>query len=258
MFHAISRSRHTLSRDENHQLFDASSSTEKSFPKTRSLQDGICTAKQTVGSQLAESVPFLKPIEVISVTSQGAVYSCEEYGVSVKIPEGAIPPSLCTTLEIGIAPHGPFEFPPGTMPISPILWICMQHNSQLLKPVEIKLPHCLTDLSEDDSIHQEIGFLKANHCRDYTVNSNGRKIFQFTEAEGKVSFPDPMSAVLTTKDFCLKCLKVNVSPESARKRGYSLIYTIPKSWPRAAVVSINVGITYFLQACIDVRATLLL
>ena len=213
----------------------------------------IQVSGRTIGSQVAESVPFIKPIEVISVTSKGVVYSCEEYGVTIRIPEGAIPSWLHSTLEVGIAPHGPFEFPPGTMPISPILWVCMQHESLLQKPVDIRLPHCLTDLSDDDPAKLGVGFLKANHICDYTVNSNGRGIFQFTEANGEISFPDSTSGVLTTNQFCFKCLKVNISPESTRKRGYCLTYGIPKPWPKCSVVNINIGITYFLQACIEVK-----
>ena len=212
------------------------------------------TGMQTIGSQVAESVPFLKPIEVIPVTSKGAVYSCEEYGVVVKIPEGALPSWLCSSLEVGIAQHGPFEFPTGVMPISPILWVCMQHESLLLKPVEITLPHCLTDLTENDPLKGDIGVLKASHSSDYTVNSNGRTVFQFREVDGEISFPtSSTNAVLATKHFCFQCLKVNISPESAKKRGYCLIYGIPKPWPRSATVDISIGITYFLQTCIEVN-----
>ena len=84
---------------------------------------------QSIGSQFAASVPFLKQIEVISVTSNGAEYLCEEYGVRVKVPEGAFPPLMHSTLEVGITSRGPFEFPIGMIPISPILWICMPHES---------------------------------------------------------------------------------------------------------------------------------
>ena len=203
--------------------------------------------------QLAESVPFVKPIDVISVTSKGTVYSCAEYGITVKVPEGAIPPWLhCAKLEVGIASHGPFQFPAGMIPISPILWVCMQYEYLLTKPVEIKLPHCLTEVSEDDPIKQDIGFLKANHSHDYTVDSSGRRIFQFTKADGEISFPDSTSAVLTTKKFCFKCLKVNRSPESTRRSGFCLTYGIPKPWPKCLPVNLSIGITYFLQSCIDV------
>ena len=128
---------------------------------------------QTIGSPFAASIPFLKSMEVISVTSKGAEYSCGEYGVRVKVPEGALPPLMHSTLEVGIASHGPFEFPTEMIPFSPILWICMPHESLLLKLVEITLPHCLTDLGENDPIIDDIGFLKANHHNDYTINSNG-------------------------------------------------------------------------------------
>jgi predicted outer membrane repeat protein len=208
---------------------------------------------QTIGSQFAASVPFLKPIEVISVTSNGAEYSCEEYGVRVKVPEGALPSLTHSTLEVGIASRGPFEFPNGMIPISPILWICMPHESLLLKPVEITLPHCLTDLTENDPVKDDIGFLKANHHNDYIINSSGKRVYQFREAEGDVSFPDRSNCgVLYTTHFCFECLKVNVTPESTKKRGYCLIYGIPRPWPNMST-DINIGITHYLQTCIEVK-----
>ena len=213
---------------------------------------------QSIGSQFAASVPFLKPIEVISVTSNGAEYLCEEYGVRVKVPEGAFPPLMHSTLEVGITSRGPFEFPIGMIPISPILWICMPHESLLLKPVEITLPHCLTDLTENDRIKDDIGFLKANHHNDYITTSSGKRVYQFREAEGDVRFPDPSNncVVLYTKHFCFECLKVNVTPESTRKRGYCLIYGIPRPWPNMPT-DINIGITHYLQTCIEVKLILI-
>ena len=237
--------------------YDPYSSSNSSCHSTewRSTPIPHCTAQTIIGSQFAASVPFLKPIEVISVTSKGAEYSCEEYGVRVKVPEGALPTSMHSTLEVGIASHGPFEFPPGMIPISPILWICMPHESLLLRPVEITLPHCLTDLSENDPVKDDIGFLKANHHKDYTTNTSGKRVYQFREAEGDVTFPDPKSGRLYTKHFCFECLKVNVTQETTRKRGYCLIYGIPKPWPSvSAVIDINFGITHYLQTCFEVSS----
>lgn len=197
-----------------------------------------------------ESVHFIKT-ETIPVTSNGIEYKCDEYGVGVKVPPGVIPLGCTSKLEVGIAPHGPFEFPPNKMPISPIVWVCMQTKEPLSKPIAIKLPHCITDLTEDDPLKHEISFLKAHHV-NHRVSRESSKIFQFHEADGWVTFPDATSGVLHTNQFCFKCLVANVSPENATRLGYCLIYAIPKPWPRCPVVYINIGITNFLQACIDV------
>lgn len=133
----------------------------------------------------------------------------------------------------------------------------MPRESLLLKPVEITLPHCLTDLTENDPVKDDIGFLKANHHNDYTTSS-GKRVYQFREAEGDVWFPDPSNncVVLYTKHFCFECLKVNVTPESTRKRGYCLIYGIPRPWPNMST-DINIGITHYLQTCIEVKLILM-
>ena len=188
---------------------------------------------------------------MISVTSKGIDYSCEQYGVSVTVPQKAIPFGAVSHLEVGIAPYGPFEFPPDMMPISPIVWVCMQQKESLAKPIAIKLPHCITELTEDDPLKQEITFLKAHHL-NYTVSRDGSKIFHFQQAGGSVTFPDPTCGVLHTSQFCFKCLVAKVSPDNAKRLGYCLIYAIPNPWPKCSVVTINVGITNFLQACIDV------
>ena len=185
------------------------------------------------------------------MTSNGIEYNCEEYGVGMKVPLGIIPSGCTSKLEVGIAPYGPFEFPPSMMPISPIVWACMQVKEPLSKPIAVKLPHCITDLTEDDSLKHEITFLKAHHL-NHGVNRDGSKVFLFQEAEGWVTFPDATCGVLHTNQFCFKCLVASVSPENAMRLGFCLIYAISNPWPRCPVVNINIEITNFLQACIDV------
>ena len=185
------------------------------------------------------------------MTSNGVEYNCEEYDVGVNVPPGVIPSGCTSKLEVGIAPYGPFEFPPNVMPISPIVWVCMQTKEPLPKPIAIKLPHCITDLTNDDPFKHEITFLKAHHL-NHRVTRDGSKVFHFQEADGWVTFPDATCGVLHTSQFCFKCLVANVSPENVTRLGYCLIYAIPNPWPRCPVVNINIGITNFLQACIDV------
>ena len=203
----------------------------------------------------AESVNFIQT-ETISVTSKGIEYEFEKYGVGVKVQEETIPSGHTSKLELGIASYGPFEFPQNTMPISPIVWVCMETKEPLSRPIVIKLPHCITDLTDSDPIKQDITFLKAHH-QNYTINSSGGKVFHFQEADGWVTFPDPTCGVLHTHQLCFKCLVTKVSQETAKRLGYCLTYALPNPWPKCSVVNVNIGITNFLQTCIDVSSFLL-
>ena len=185
------------------------------------------------------------------MTSNGTEYNCEEYSVEVKVPPGVIPSGSTSKLEVGIVQHGPFEFPSNMMPISPIVWVCMQAKEPLPKPISITLPHCITDLTDDDPLKREITFLKAHHL-NRRANRDGSKVFHFQKADGWVTFPDATCGELHTSQFCFKCLVTNVTPENAARMGYCLIYAIPNPWPECSVVYINIGITNFLQTCIDV------
>ena len=102
----------------------------------------------------------------------------------LEIPEGAIPRGKTISIDIGVALYGPFQFPPGMRPVSPVFWVCVRQTnfSHFLKPIIITLPHFLS-LEHDEDI-QSVGltFMKAQH------EMNHNQMYEFQPAEGKECF----------------------------------------------------------------------
>ncbi|CAH3013994.1 unnamed protein product [Porites evermanni] len=78
-------------------------------------------------------------------TSQGGVLSSPESGVSIVIPEGAIPDGVEQEIYFKVCKDNNF-MPPldsdrGETLLSPLV-MCGPHGTQFLKPVELRLPHC--------------------------------------------------------------------------------------------------------------------
>ena len=109
-------------------------------------------------------------------TSDGKTFTDKANDFSLDIPEGAIPEGERLTVDVGVALFGPFQFPEGLRPVSPVFWVCVRDNNKFNfpKPVAVTLPHFL-DLENYEDI-QSLGltFLKADHkkiLRDCTTFS---------------------------------------------------------------------------------------
>ncbi|XP_078360375.1 tight junction protein ZO-1-like isoform X2 [Oculina patagonica] len=77
-------------------------------------------------------------------TSQGGVLSSPESGVSIVIPEGAIPKGVEQEIYFKVCKDNnfmpPLDSDKETL-LSPLV-MCGPHGTQFLKPVELRLPHC--------------------------------------------------------------------------------------------------------------------
>ena len=101
-------------------------------------------------------------------------------------------------------PIGPFVYPDGYKPVSPIVWLCSS-QTKFQKPLEVILPHC-SDLSEDSSQTQLV-FLKAGH-NEY-IRNIGQKMFQFKQVDAQPLFkPDSPYGSLHTNHCCFYCVGV--------------------------------------------------
>ena len=126
-------------------------------------------------------VPFVEPVDVHKCDSSGKEFINSDHNITLRVPPGAIPDGVTVHIEAGVALHGPFQFPPGTRPISPIVWFCMQEDVPLQKPVEVILPHFLHQRE-----HLQLGFLKADH-RNYTTD-DGEKRYNFQHLNDPIHF----------------------------------------------------------------------
>ena len=101
----------------------------------------------------------------------GIDYIIEGHDISLKIPKQAVPEGKKIHFEVGVAVHGPFKFPKGTQPVSPILWLRKLEDDIILKQCcQLTLPHCYTGSAN------KIYIAIADHSspRDITTDVDGQ------------------------------------------------------------------------------------
>ena len=205
------------------------------------------------------SVPIVSPVEILTCNSLGGEYYSSDHGIILRIPESAIPPGLTVHLEVAMALYGPFQFPDGSCPISPILWLCIQENIYLRKPIDIILPHFLSDINESDIENLGIHFAKADH-KQYTTDTSGRNYYTFRPlASAFIAYKERSQnyGILSTKHCCFFCITSNnpISPDFAQKAGYFL-WCIEKpfsySSPPRSRDTLIFCVTFCLPTCREV------
>ena len=186
---------------------------------------------------------FVDPVERVTFDSKGGRYFNQDHHIGLKVPPGAVPNDEQVTVEIGVSLSCPILFPAGKRPVSAMISVCVvgNPNYQFLKPVEVRLPHCL-DVNTKEAVNNlEIEFLKSGH-----------NLFCFHRAEGKSTFePRTHSGTLTTKHFCCFCIAANKSKADLTKIYYRLIKVVPKSTSSLRWKA-RYCITYFLNTCLRV------
>ena len=173
----------------------------------------------------------------------------------LRIPDGAIPPGMVIHLEVAVALYGPFQFPDGSCPISPILWLCIQENVDLRKPIDIILPHFLTDIKKCG-----IRFAKADH-KQYATDECGQNRYIFEPLETAfIAYKERNQnyGILSTQHCCYLCIiseNPQISPEFALKAGYYL-WCIEKpsshSLTSRARDTLRLCVTFCLPTCREV------
>ena len=165
------------------------------------------------------------------------------YGMCLRIPEGAILEGIKVTIDIGVALYGPFQYPNGLRPVSPVFWICVsgRKNFQFQKNVKITIYHCLSVGNGSESLG--LTFLKANHDLS---NSEMYELQPVCQAKCDQYFSRPDAGVLSIDHFCCLCICCKDLPRITDQIKYSLICVQPNSDP-----IIYFYVTYCLQYCIQ-------
>ena len=192
---------------------------------------------------------ILARIKDLEFDCAGGKFHSPEDGYSLTVPKGTISEKLgSVSIQCGVIPYGPFgpfKYPDGIKPVSPIVWFCSTSSVNFQKPVEINIPHCLDCDSETDS--QSLAFFKANHI----VSDSSPGIFHFKEAEGVSSFPPNTShGTLHSKHLCFYCIG-SKDKEITNKANFCLITAKPVSFKKGS--RIHFCLTYLLETCIQVR-----
>ena len=195
----------------------------------------------------ALELSFLQPIEVITLTSEGKVIMNDKEGISIHVPDGAIPVGKRLSTEVGSAMYGKLSFPEGMHPVSSILWICPQEEMDLLKPFKITLPHTV---KYEEGV-TDLVFLKACHKEFSGVSKLTTMTFKFEEMNHHERFEfNEVNGSVFTKQFCCICIAQKV-PQPGTKR-YLLFHAQPRN-RKSSKFSIEYCITYTLPTCVEVR-----
>ena len=186
---------------------------------------------------------YVDPVDRVTFDSKGGRYMNQDHDICLIVPPGAVPEGEQVTVEIGVSLSCPILFPAGKRPVSAMVSMCVvgNPNYQFLKPVEVRLSHCLDIATKEDINSLEIEFLKSGH-----------NLFCFHKAEGESTFePGTHSGTLTTKHFCCFCIAANKSKADLTKIYYRLVKVVPKSTPSLRWKA-RYCITYFLSTCLRV------
>ena len=196
---------------------------------------------------LPKSLTFTR-IKELKFDCNGGKFHSPEDGFSLTVPKGAISEKLgSVSTQCGVIPYGPFgpfKYPDGIKPVSPIVWFCTASSVNLQKPVEITIPHCLECDSEEDS--RSLAFFKANH----NVSDSSPTVFYFKEAEGTSLFPPNTShGTLHSNHFCFYCIGVK-DKDITNKAKFCLITAKPFCFQKRS--RIHFCLTYLLDTCVKV------
>ncbi len=147
-------------------------------------------------------------ISMIQCTSSSKEFHSDEHDIYIKTPLGAIPDGETLSIQFGVVSLGPFNFPEGMVPVSPIVWLCIMsvphqsYTTSFLDPWKSLFPTALIDLSGDFDL-QKLYFLKANHA--YAGNKNG--CYDLSQTDGRTVFNrDEAHGTLFTDHSCSMCI----------------------------------------------------
>ena len=183
----------------------------------------------------------------LECTHSGMTYYDDVNSFRLEIPEGAIPRGLTISIDIGVALYGPFQFPQGLRPASPVFWICVRQLefSQFLKPVIITLPHFLSIRNDEDIEFLGLTFLKAKH------EMNEHQMYEFQQAEGSMHFsPHKKSGVLETTHFCSLCISCKDIMEAIKRANFCISAVIPRTISLDESSYADFYITFLLDTCL--------
>lgn len=191
------------------------------------------------------TMPYNNVILTIPTCShEGATCYDKTSDVYIKIPKGAIPKDVSITIDIATTLYGPYSYPDGLRPVSPVLWICArgQEHFEFLKPVEISLPHYLRLSSEAELVSLGLTVLKSGH----EVNESYMHGFYCTTTGLTIDHERTSHCKFNVTHFCYMCLAANDSRECMSKARYCC--TQVESLDKKCVYFY---ISYFLTMCID-------
>ena len=206
-----------------------------------------------ISKEVADPPEFLvDPVEVILFDDSGGIYHNPLHGITLRIPDGAIPAGMNLEISIGILLHGNFEFPEDLSPVSAIVWLCIpQPDFTFSKQVEIIIPHFMECRSSEDAADLQMQFMKASHKGSSTA------VLNFKPVDGMQEFATVAhKGLLRTRHLCYLCISKSIARRHLQRR--ELCISCAEPTPQIAITSaFFFYITYFIETCIQVSDELI-
>ena len=192
---------------------------------------------------------FTPVASLLECTHHGRTYWDDTNDFGLEIPAGAIPEGVTLSIDIGVALYGPFQFPQGLRPASPVFWICVRQLefSEFEKPITVTLPHFFSLNQDKDAESLGLTFLKARHER------NQDQLYEFQPlTDGVVCFnPCKKSGVLQTTHFCSLCVSCKDAMEVIRMASFCVSAVVPKTVAIDESSYADFYITFLLKTCLS-------
>ena len=195
-------------------------------------------------SDMSQNIQFVTNSAVLQCGTLGGRYQDEIHNISFTIPPQAVREGTEIKIEFAIAVLGPFTFPEGITPVSPVLWVRLKReNSQekLLKPIEIGIHHAV-NCSENSKLVQIL-------CTQNQMDS-----YSFTRTH-KLSKIWPGKGMLCTKlskQQYFFCIAAKRCQEVVARTQYCVVKVAPRHTSCDYSWKLYFFITYALPACVEV------
>ena len=133
---------------------------------TASSEPSLCPSTYTVDDHLVQPPLFVGGIESETFTQTGGVFYSPVHGISVDIPEQAIPSHVSSfEIKMRLCLHGPFIFPYTDIEIcSAVVCLSCEPSFDFVSDVTVEIPHCAIIDSESD--HENYLVLRASDSED--------------------------------------------------------------------------------------------
>ena len=187
---------------------------------------------------------------------QGTSVNLREHDIQINVPPGATDRKI--EMEFAVCLSGPFKFPANMRPVSPILWICTKEAiKRFKKPIEVTLPHIFPELSEQEIVELHLGFVKADHSKDFSILDDGSRSYSFSEIKGSGSHLQGGYGILNINHCCYLCIQ---STDNNRAIAGKAHYCLSQFHDQFTYERRNVVIfcaTYSLKTCLKVSNCML-
>ena len=219
------------------------------------------------------SINFTVSPIILKYDGEELEYTSKQHNFTIRIPKGALKKKATVEIQIGLAIHGPFTFPEHSCNVSPILWLCSIPDTKFRKPIQVTLPHCVTNAHLAGSLKRR----KPDDCRGLALQfttaslkcggssssnnkSRGKQQFEFQPSDGEESITtDPLEMIgsLSTKHLSPLCIvgSCDKNQQLPRELALHAIYCVVPVLPAAISGrewNVHFCVTFNLNTCIQV------